>query len=357
MALTDWQGKSVFITGHTGFKGSWLSLILSQLGAKVHGFSLNPLEKTCLFNEANVHDHLAEHTIADIREYQSLKQALDRAKPEIVFHLAAQPLVRESYRSPLETYSSNVMGTANLLEALRHSSYTKSAVFITTDKVYQNKEWLWAYRESERLGGHDPYSASKACSELVIDSYRQSFFEKSECWIATARAGNIIGGGDWSKDRLVPDIIRAVQEASVLSIRSPEAIRPWQHVIEPLYGYMLLALALCERKDEARSAFNLGPKDSDCQNVRFICARAESHFKDRLRVEYYDQRKDLHEANFLKLDSTKAKVQLSWQTLLPLEKALDWTFAWYEQHAAGESAASLSTKNIQQYFQLILGTT
>lgn len=328
-----WQNKRVFITGHTGFKGSWLALWLHSLGAKVYGYALPPNSTPSLFEVANIEPLLSGHTLADIRNFDALSQAISRAKPDIVFHLAAQPLVRRSYIDPIETYSTNVLGTVNLLEAARQSSCIQAVVNITTDKCYENKEWIWAYREDEPMGGHDPYSSSKGCAELVTASYRNSFYANAGIGLASARAGNVIGGGDWSDDRLIPDFLRAIEAQEMLKIRSPHAIRPWQHVLEPLKGYLLLAQALYQEPQTYASAWNFGPHEQDAQEVSWIVEKLATYLP-QTRWEI-DANPQPHEANLLKLDSSKARQLLKWQPAWDLETALqkiaEWHLAWHSQ--------------------------
>lgn len=328
-----WQNKRVFLTGHTGFKGSWLALWLHSLGARVYGYALRPDTTPALFEVANIEALLSGHTLADIRDYTILSHSIADAQPDIVFHLAAQPLVRRSYIDPIETYSTNVMGTVNLLEAIRQSATAKAVVNITTDKCYENKEWLWAYRENEPMGGHDPYSSSKGCAELITASYRNSFYENAGIGLASARAGNVIGGGDWSVDRLIPDILRAIDAQECLRIRSPHAIRPWQHVLEPLKGYLLLAQALYEDPKTYASAWNFGPHEQDAKEVSWIVNKLATYLPEtRWQI---DPNPQPHEANLLKLDSSKAQYHLKWQPAwnldMSLKKIAEWHLAWHAQ--------------------------
>ncbi len=272
-----WAGKRVFMTGHTGFKGSWMTLWLTGMGAEVHGYALTPPTDPSLFVEANVEALLASHTIADVRDIDALAASMAASQPDIIFHLAAQPLVRLSYQLPVETYAVNVMGTVNLLECARRLGTAAALVNVTTDKCYQNNEWFWGYRESEPLGGHDPYSSSKACSELVTSAYRSSFFDEGKGgWIGSGRAGNVIGGGDWAIDRLLPDTFRALDAGEVLRVRHPAAIRPWQHVLEPLSGYIMLAERLAIGGGNYAEAWNFGPADSDARAVGWILDHVQS---------------------------------------------------------------------------------
>lgn len=330
-----WQQKKVLVTGHTGFKGSWLCLILNSFGARVHGFALDPPTKPSLFKEAKIHE-LVSSTICDIRDYNGLLNTLQRVQPEIVIHMAAQPLVRESYKNPVETYSTNVMGTVHILEACRKTESVKSIVNITTDKCYENREWHWGYRENEPMGGYDPYSNSKGCSELVTASYRSSFFNIKDYQnhgvaVATARAGNVIGGGDWANDRLIPDFIRAISKGEEVLIRSPYAIRPWQHVIEPLTGYMLLAEKLFGNRGKFAEAWNFGPDDGDVKNVEWVIRKICELWGEGATYKV-DTHPQPHEANFLKLDCSKSKAELNWHPQWNLEIALksivDWNKAW-----------------------------
>lgn len=350
MAVTPsfWKGRRVFLTGHTGFKGGWLSLWLSSMGAEVHGYALPPPTEPDLFSVARVADGLASHTIGDIRDQDALREALARSGAEVVFHLAAQPLVRYSYDNPIETYSTNVMGTAYLLEAVRSVASVKSVVSVTTDKCYENREWAWGYRENEPLGGYDPYSSSKACAELVTAAYRQSFLAASGVAVATARAGNVIGGGDWAADRLLPDFLRALDAGKTLEIRSPNAIRPWQHVLEPLAGYISLAEHLTQTCEKAAEAWNFGPADDDAQPVRWIVEQLVAQVPGAQWVSRQDSAQ-LHEANYLKLDSSKARGRLGWAPRWRLSEALGKTIAWHQAWRAGEDMRSVSLEQIRAY--------
>jgi CDP-glucose 4,6-dehydratase len=328
-----WQGKKVFLTGHTGFKGSWLSLWLHSLGAEVHGYALNPSTEPNLFAEAGVAENLASSTIADIRDATSLEKAMLLAQPDIVFHLAAQPLVRYSYAEPVETYATNVMGTVNLFEAVRKTSSARAVINVTTDKCYENRESLRPYTEGDSMGGYDPYSSSKGCSELVTAAYRRSFLAEAGVSVATARAGNVVGGGDWSEDRLIPDFLRAIDKNQPLVVRSPKAIRPWQHVLEPLAGYLLLAENLYTQGEKFAQGWNFGPSDEDAQSVAWIVEKLIATIPNASWK--VDEQPQLHEANYLKLDSSKARSQLGWQPRWNLETALEkivsWHLAWHNQ--------------------------
>ena len=332
-----WQDKRVFLTGHTGFKGGWLSLYLQKMGALVKGYSLAPPTQPNFFEQAHIADGM-ESEIGDIRDFENLKCAIEKFKPEIVFHMAAQPLVRLSYESPIETYSTNVMGTVHLLEAIKQVGGVKSVVNITSDKCYENKEWLWGYREDEPMGGYDPYSNSKGCAELVASAYRQSFFNKNTyqqhgCALASVRAGNVIGGGDWAQDRLIPDMLNAFSNGKCVEIRSPNAIRPWQHVLEPLSGYIEIAEYLYTFGPEFAEAWNFGPNDEDAKPVNWIVERLISIWGDGASW-YLSEGLHPHEAHYLKLDCSKAKMRLQWQPVwdlnTTLEKIVNWQKAWLE---------------------------
>lgn len=342
-----WRGRRVLVTGHTGFKGSWLCLWLASNGAEVHGYALPPPTDPSLFEVARVGELLASSEMADVRDAEALASALRRVRPEVVFHLAAQPLVRHSYRAPVETYAVNVMGTVHLLEAVRQGDCVRAVVNVTTDKCYENREWHWGYREVEPLGGHDPYSSSKACAELVSAAYRASFFAGSGVASATARAGNVIGGGDWATDRLLPDALRALDAGAELIIRSPAAIRPWQHVLEPLSGYLRLAEALFAAEPQASDAWNFGPADDDARTVGWILDRLAAQLPE-LRWRY-DATPQPREANYLKLDSSKARARLGWAPRWSLDKALDMTIAWHRSWRQGDDMRAASLSQIAAY--------
>ena len=342
-----WRGKRVFLTGHTGFKGGWLALWLVDMGAEVHGYALSPPTEPSFFTVANLQDRLARSTIADIRDAAALAQAMQAAHPDIVLHLAAQPLVRYSYAAPVETYAVNVMGTVNLLEAVRQTPSVKAVVNVTTDKCYENREWVWPYRENEAMGGFDPYSSSKACSELVTAAYRRSFLEPAGTHLASARAGNVIGGGDWAVDRLVPDFLRALDAGQVLTIRSPQATRPWQHVLEPLSGYLNLAEKLLTEGQGFAEAWNFGPEETDARPVQWIVEYLCSQVADA--VWQCDASPQPHEANTLKLDSSKARVQLGWRPRWDLQTALGMTLGWHQEWKQGVDMTAISVQQIQAY--------
>lgn len=345
--LDFWKGKRVLLTGHTGFKGSWLSIWLQRKGADVLGIALDPPTSPSLFQVARVAEGM-QHKIIDIREYELLCEEFKRFEPEIVFHLAAQPLVRCSYRDPVDTYTTNVMGTVNLLEAVRQSKTVKAVVNVTTDKCYENREWIWGYRETEAMGGRDPYSSSKACSELVTSAYRESFLKANGIPVATARAGNVIGGGDWAEDRLVPDVLAALTNNVPVEIRNPEAIRPWQHVIEPLSGYMKLAESLFNRKDEFAEAWNFGPNDEDAKPVNWIvnslCEAWPYHSGWNVADGYQP-----HEAHFLKLDNSKARNKLGWKPKWGLKETLSLIVDWHKAWLNNEDMKTVCLDQIKKY--------
>lgn len=342
-----WHSKKVLVTGHTGFKGSWLSLWLQTMGADLCGIALPPPTEPSLFAQAKVADGM-RHQLADVRDFEKIKKIFQSFQPEIVLHLAAQPLVRESYKDPIETYSTNVMGTVHVLEASRRTKSVRAVINVTTDKCYENREWVWGYRENEPIGGHDPYSSSKGCSELVSAAYRKSFFEDAEIQVATARAGNVIGGGDWARDRLIPDIIKSIQENIPTKIRNPNAIRPWQHVLEPLSGYLLLAEGLYNKKDGMSGAWNFGPRDEDAQNVQWV-ANELSKKMGQSPIFLPDPKNHPHEANFLKLDISKAKNKLGWEPRWSLNTALDRIVDWNRSLNQKEDIRKKSVSQILEY--------
>lgn len=338
-----YRGKRILLTGHTGFKGSWLALWLTELGADVTGVSLPPETQP---NHWDLLDLKIEDHRAEIRDFEAISKIVAETKPEIVFHLAAQPLVRRSYRDPLETWSTNVMGTANVLEACRHTPSVQAIVVITTDKCYENNEWLWGYREIDRLGGHDPYSASKAGAELVAASYRSAFFNtETSPLLATARAGNVIGGGDWSEDRLIPDLVRATANKESLEIRSPNATRPWQHVLEPLSGYLLLGQKLLEYNNDCAAPWNFGPEPEGNRAVAEILDKLSLYWPDM--HWHMKEKAQPHEATLLYLDSSKARSQLQWQPVWNIEMTLAKTAEWYRAWLGKESV--VSSQQLAQY--------
>jgi len=347
-----WAGKNVLITGNTGFKGSWLSLWLTRLGANVTGYALKPPTSPSLFELSGGNHALYETYFEDIRDREKLRSVIQRIKPEIVFHMAAQPLVRASYKDPVETYSTNVMGTVYLLEALRECNCAKVIVNVTTDKCYENKEWIWGYRENEPLGGHDPYSSSKACSELVTASYRNSFYdqENSGMQIASARAGNVIGGGDWAEDRLIPDCVRSLLNNEKIKIRNPHAIRPWQHVLEPLSGYMVLAERLYVEGKPYAQAWNFGPDDADAKPVKWIVEHLTERWPNNQGYEL-DHADHPHEAHYLKLDCSKAKYLLNWKPRWSLGEAIDKIIEWTLAYKDKQNVQNICTQQIEDYME------
>ncbi len=342
-----WRGRRVFLTGHTGFKGGWLALWLEKLGAQVYGYSLEPPTSPNLYNEAGIAKRLAGSIHGDIRDYGTLHQAMQSAQPEVVFHLAAQPLVRDSYTNPLETYAVNVMGTANLLQAVRDTPGVKAVVNVTSDKCYENREWPWPYRENDPLGGHDPYSSSKACAEIVSAAYRRSFLAAASVQLASTRVGNVIGGGDWAKDRLLPDFLRALDAGQTLQIRSPNAIRPWQHVLEPLAGYLLLAERLSSGSEDYSQAWNFGPEEGGSRSVRWIVEQLCTQLP--AAKWHTDDQSQPHEAHILRLDSAKARSRLGWRPRWRLETALEQTLAWHLAWCRGEAMDEFSLQQIAAY--------
>lgn len=345
-----WQGRKVFITGHTGYKGSWLSLWLNLLGAEITGYSLQA-EADSLFATAGI-GHLTHSVTGDICDREHLADAIASFSPEIVLHLAAQSLVRVSYTDPIATFAANVMGTVNLLEAVRQTGSVKAAVVVTSDKCYENREWLWGYREVDPMGGHDPYSASKGCAELATAAYRRSFFQGGASAIATVRAGNVIGGGDWSVDRIVPDIMRALSSGEAVLVRNPNAVRPWQHVCEPLYGYLLLAEQLFFKGEELAEAWNFGPDDDGARSVAWLVEHVCRKWGGGAGW-CQDARQHPHEANYLKLDCSKAKARLGWRPRLDVATALDWTVEWYRESLKGTDLRALTEQQIHDYIKLL----
>jgi len=347
MSPDFWRNRSVILTGHTGFKGGWIALWLSQLGAKVHGYSLAPPTTPNFFTVTQLQDRVQSSTIADIRDLPKLAAAMQVAQPSIVIHMAAQPLVRESYNTSVDTFAINVIGTVNVLEAARQAETVQAIVNITTDKCYENQEWLWPYRENDRLGGHDPYSSSKACAEIAAAAYRNSFLTEAGIHLASVRAGNVIGGGDWAIDRLIPDFLRAIDIGETLRIRSPNAVRPWQHVLEPLSGYLMLAERLVTDGAAFAEAWNFGPEELDAKPVSWIvewlCQKLPHA---RWELEGAPQP---HEAGLLKLDSAKAKTRLGWAPRWSLETALDKTVEWHRAWKECLSMADVSIQQIEAY--------
>lgn len=347
-----WADRVVLLTGHTGFKGSWLSLWLQAMGAKVIGYALAAPTNPGLFDAANVAEGMVSIE-SDIRDFAALSAVFEKYQPEIVIHMAAQPLVRYSYANPIETYSTNVMGTVHLLEAARLTSSVRAIVNVTSDKCYENREWVWGYRENEAMGGYDPYSNSKGCAELVASAYRSSYFNPDNFTdhrvaLASARAGNVIGGGDWAEDRLIPDIMRAITQGKPVNIRNPDAIRPWQHVLEPLSGYLLLAQKLYEEGAAYAEGWNFGPNDEDAKPVQWIVdSLTKSWGEDASWV--LDQGDHPHEAHYLKLDCSKAKARLDWRPKWRLEDALAAIIDWHRAYRDGKDMHELTLRQIRAY--------
>lgn len=356
--LKFWSGKRVLITGHTGFKGAWLALWLSRLHAKVFGVSLPAPTEPSLFADADIQARV-DTTYCDIRDAAAVAAVFARVKPDIVLHLAAQSLVLPSYREPVETFATNVMGTVHVLDAVRATPSVRSVVIVTTDKCYENREWLWAYREDDMLGGYDPYSASKACAELVTSAWRRSFCglnSARQIGLASARAGNVFGGGDWAVNRLIPDCMRALGGKQPIGVRNPRATRPWQHVLNPLAGYMTLAERLWHDPVTYGEAWNFGPADDDIKPVSEIVSRITNIWGDGARWELIPSDAP-HEAGLLKVDASKARARLGWQPMLHLDVGLDWTCDWYKRAAAGQSIAALTENQITQFERLLLDDT
>ena len=348
VSASFWKDKKVFLTGHTGFKGSWLSLWLQSMGAVVKGYSLAPPTDPSLFLVADIGSNM-ESEIGDIRDLAQLKGSMLAFDPAILIHMAAQPLVRRSYLEPVDTYTTNVIGTVNVLEAARACPNLKAIVSVTTDKCYENKEWAWGYRENEPMGGHDPYSSSKGCAELVTAAYRNSFFNsKDMAALATARAGNVIGGGDWADDRLLPDILKAFENSKSVTVRNPLSTRPWQHVLEPLSGYLVLAEHLYNHGQEYAQPWNFGPKEEDCKPVNWILDKMVATWGEGARWEL-DKNNNPHEAGFLKLDCSKAASRLNWQPKWNLEYTLNLIVNWHKHWSNGENMREQCLKEITNY--------
>jgi CDP-glucose 4,6-dehydratase len=356
MAASFWSNRTVFLTGHTGFKGAWLSLWLHALGARVHGYALAPPDSPNLYRIARVGE-VVQSVIGDVRDQSALDAAFDRAEPEIVFHMAAQPLVRASYREPAATFEVNVMGTVRLLESVRRAVArglpVRAVIIVTTDKCYENMEWVYGYRETDRLGGHDPYSGSKAAAELVTSAYRSSFFPPSRSaehgvGIASVRAGNVIGGGDWAADRLIPDVMRALLSGRPFTIRNPQATRPWQHVLEPLAGYLRLARLLADDGARYSGAWNFGPGEQDARTVEWMVTRLLRKWREPVP---YTVRRDPqhHEARYLKLDCAKARSELGWRPVWNADQALDRIVEWYEAYENQADMQAVCFDQIAQY--------
>ncbi len=353
--MTFWKDKRVFITGHTGFKGGWLSLWLNDLGAVVTGFSLPAPTQPSLYDAARIGD-VTESLMGDVRDLQKLTEALGKSGAEIVIHLAAQSLVRTSYSEPVETFASNVMGTVNLLEAVRRCPAVRAVLVVTSDKCYENREWPWGYRETDAMGGYDPYSCSKGCAELVVSAYRNSYFTSTaarerEVSVASARAGNVIGGGDWAKDRLIPDLVRAVTQGTQLEIRNPGAIRPWQHVLEPLSGYLELVRRMWGTGQRYAEAWNFGPSDSTGRCVSYIVRKMLASWG--MPPEFVTGVADgPHETRSLRVDTSKSNALLGWYCVLDTDQMIEWVGEWYQAYLAGEDIRAYSLEQIHRYCEL-----
>lgn len=343
-----YKGKKVFITGHTGFKGSWMCKVLAMSGAEITGYSLVPPTNPSLFEAANIEASLKKSVIGDIRDLAGLEEAIQAAQPDIVIHMAAQPLVRESYQDPVYTYATNVMGTVNFLEAVRHCNSVKSVINVTTDKVYLNNEWEWGYRETDALDGFDPYSNSKSCSELVTSSYKKSFFADKDIAISTCRAGNVIGGGDFAKDRIIPDCVRAMEADTEIIVRNPYSTRPYQHVLEPVCTYLLLAMLQYDNKALAGN-YNVGPDDMDCVTTGDLVDLFCKHWGGKASWKNVSEANAPHEANFLKLDCSKIKSKLGWQPTWHINDAIEKTVEWSKAYLTGGDVAFVMEKQIKEF--------
>lgn len=351
--LNSFSGKRVFVTGHTGFKGSWLAFLLKELGAEVMGFALPPETGHSHFELLRLGDRI-HHEVGDIRSATTLRKALHSYQPEFVFHLAAQALVKRSYTSPIDTFGTNVMGSVHLLDAVAHCDSVRSLVYITSDKCYENVEWLWGYRENDRLGGHDPYSASKAAAENIFSAYARSFYaSRPQLGAATARAGNVIGGGDWAADRIVPDCIRAIEQDQPIQLRHPQATRPWQHVLEPLSGYLVLAAHLFKEPQVYAGSWNFGPATSEVRTVHDVAKLIVRHF-GKGRIEIENNRSHQHEARLLQLNCDKAHQLLGWHPRWHVDEAFTATAEWYKAVLAGSDAETITRAQLQDYFPELL---
>jgi len=348
-ALNSFKGKRVFITGHTGFKGSWLSFILSEVGAEVMGYALNPIEGPSHFNMLNLSSKI-NHVVGDIRDSSKLDKAMHKFQPEYVFHLAAQPLVKKSYEDPVNTFDTNIMGSVNLLDSVRRCSSIHSLVFITSDKCYENMEWIWGYRETDKLGGYDPYSASKGSAEIIFSSFLRSYFEsRKTLGAASARAGNVIGGGDWAFDRIIPDCIRSIEKNVPIEIRNPLATRPWQHVLEPLSGYILLSTKLRHEPKKFSGSWNFGPSSSEVRTVKEVASKMV-YYLDKGTIKISSDINQHHEAMLLQLNCDKSHQILKWEPRWNVEETLKYTAEWYKKVLDGESAEDITRIQIQKYF-------
>ena len=345
---TAWVGRRVLVTGHTGFKGGWLALWLHALGAEVSALALPPPTTPSLFEAAGIGELVANH-IADVGDYAAVQRAIAATRPEFIFHLAAQPLVRQSYAAPVETYASNVMGTVHVLEAARQVGGVAGIVCVTSDKCYENREWDWPYREADPMGGHDPYSSSKGCAELVVSAWRRSYFAESGPALASVRAGNVIGGGDWAEDRLIADLVRAFEAGRAPLIRHPRAVRPWQHVLEALGGYLTIGERLLAGDRRCADAWNFGPLDADIRPVDWIVAQMRGAWGAEAPAATADPRPTPHEAGLLRLDCSRARAVLGWQPVLGLGTAIAWIVDWHKAVAAGEDARDITLRQIRHY--------
>jgi CDP-glucose 4,6-dehydratase len=345
-----WQDRKVFITGHTGFKGGWLSLWLHLLGAKVSGYALEPPTTPSLFNDARIRTILEKDIVGDVRNLKMLMDSMRQVEPEIVIHMAAQSLVRKSYLDPTGTYETNVMGTVNLLESARSTPTVKVVLNITSDKCYENNEWVWGYRENDPMGGLDPYSSSKGCAELISSAYRHSFLNDAGTALATARAGNVLGGGDWAQDRIVPDAMRAFLANKLLMVRNPHATRPWQHVLEPLYGYILLCQQLVVQPEKFSKAWNFGPGDEDIRPVSVLTDILVNSWGDGVKWQQ-DEEAHPHEARHLKLDCSRARAILKWTPIWGIERTLDETVKWYKAWQRQDNMHDFTLRQIELYQQ------
>lgn len=347
--LSSYSGKRVFVTGHTGFKGTWLTFLLKELGANVRGFALSPVTTPSHFNLLNL-DSSVDHTVGDVRDLSELSKAIQEFQPEYVFHLAAQALVKESYNDPVSTFDTNVMGSVNLLEAVRKCDSVRSLVYITSDKCYENVEWIWGYRENDQLGGHDPYSASKGAAEIIFSAYLRSFFlSRPDFGAATTRAGNVIGGGDWAADRIIPDCIRAMKENIPIKLRNPNATRPWQHVLEPITGYLALGAHLYVEPKIFSGSWNFGPSASQIRTVEEVAQEIINHI-GRGSIEIESNQERPHEANLLQLNCDKAKQLLGWFPRWDVEKTIDATAEWYKVFMSGGDIESITRSQLHDYY-------
>ena len=347
-----WSKKKVFVTGHTGFKGTWFSIFLNLLGAKVVGYSLKPTQKLNFFDLGNLERIFFKSIMGDIRDYYKLKKSISNFKPDFVVHMAAQPLVRDSYVNPKYNYEVNTLGTVNVLNILNELNFIKSALIVTTDKVYYNNDNKIYYKENDRLGGIDPYSNSKTCAELIVNSYRQSFFKKKKILVATARAGNVIGGGDFSKDRIIPDYLRSLSKSTNLVIRSPNSIRPWQFIVDPLYGYLLLMMKLYNKQKFANYSWNFGPGKSNNKSVNDVISLINYEFKNSVKIiKKKNTSKDYYESKVLMLDSLKSKKFLNWEVKYNLKDSIKLISFWHKQFLASGDILKVSEEQILNYFK------